>query len=373
VVADRAEYAPPGVPSILVPELAAAADASALSSAGAWPGLDDPFMLSLTSGTTGVPKAIAHTHGSFPRRVRRNLYDTGVAPRLLPPGLHIIVGIGGAFHALFEGGALVFPRGYDALPFLEAVRRHEVTHIMLPPANMANLARASTGPMASLRQVRFLGGTPSAPLVALARERLSPNLLSVYGTVETASIASADGALLARSPTSVGHPCADAVVEVIDEEGRALPAGTSGHLRMRVAEMAQGYFGPDAEDRSRFRDGWYYPRDVGRIDGDGLLYVEGRSDDVINLGGRKFLPAAIEAMLEEHPGVREAAVFLPEGAERLEAAIVGDPALDLAALARSCAQRLELLAPARFHRVASLPRNALGKLEREKLVGSDPH
>jgi acyl-coenzyme A synthetase/AMP-(fatty) acid ligase len=155
---------------------------------------------------------------------------------------------------------------------------------------------------------------------------------------------------------------------VVDDEDRVLPAGEPGHLRVQVACMARGYFGPDAEERSRFRGGWYYTRDVGRLTPEGLLFVEGRSDDILNIGGRKVLPSALEAWLEEFPGVREAAVFLRPGSERLEAAVVAAEGLDVAALARFAAEKLELLAPVRFHQVPGLPRNAMGKLQREKLV-----
>jgi len=133
--------------------------------------------------------------------------------------------------------------------------------------------------------------------------------------------------------------------------------------------MPRGYYGRDA-DSSRFRDGWFYPHDRGYVNADGLVFVEGRVDEILNVGGRKIAPSYAESILEEHAAVQEAAVFpLDEGVEgiRLAAAIVprGTPDLvDLASFARS---RLEIFTPTRFFIVPAIPRNARGKILRKEM------
>jgi acyl-coenzyme A synthetase/AMP-(fatty) acid ligase len=176
---------------------------------------------------------------------------------------------------------------------------------------------------------------------------------------------------LAREPRSAGPPLPDVRFEVLDQAGRVLPRGASGEIRVAFEGMPTGYHGPDAADRSRFRDGWFHPGDHGRLSAEGLVFVEGRIDDIVNVGGRKVSPRYVESILEEFPGVREAAVFVaeegPEG-QRIAAAIVASGPVDWAKLAAHAHAQLDVRAPVRYFEMTSLPRNAMGKLLREGLA-----
>ena len=163
-----------------------------------------------------------------------------------------------------------------------------------------------------------------------------------------------------------------AQLEVVDAQGAPVAAGASGEIRATVEGMPDGYLGADAADRTRFRDGWFYPGDRGHVSAEGLVFVEGRTDELINMGGRKLAPQVAEAILEEHPGVASAAVFVSdEGVEgpRLTALVVASGPLDLGALHRHALARLEVLAPVRYLKVPKLPRNDMGKLVRDALPG----
>jgi acyl-coenzyme A synthetase/AMP-(fatty) acid ligase len=154
------------------------------------------------------------------------------------------------------------------------------------------------------------------------------------------------------------------------EPGVRVQFSEQGEIGVQVPGMPADYHGPDAGQGTRFRDGFFWPGDRARL-ANGRLYVEGRTDDIINFGGRKVSPELVEAALLEFPGVREAACYpISDGAGGIAvaAAIVADPALDRMGLRRHAQQRLDLVAPVRYVEVAALPRNAMGKLERDKLA-----
>jgi acyl-coenzyme A synthetase/AMP-(fatty) acid ligase len=160
------------------------------------------------------------------------------------------------------------------------------------------------------------------------------------------------------------------------EPGVRLELLDDGEVRVAIPGMPDDYYGPDARQRTRFRDGWFHPGDRGRWSPEGRLYIEGRIDHIINTGGRKVSPEYVEAILMEFPGVRDAAAYPIEdgaGGTLIGAAIVVDATLDREALRAHALARLHVMAPARYVEVASLPRNAMGKLERERveLLGSE--
>jgi acyl-coenzyme A synthetase/AMP-(fatty) acid ligase len=162
-----------------------------------------------------------------------------------------------------------------------------------------------------------------------------------------------------------------ATVEVLDASGARCRPGETGALRVRLEGMPHAYWGPDAGDRSRFREGWFHPGDRGRVTPEGLLHVEGRADDIVNIGGRKAEPAYLERALEGHAHVEQAAVFaLPDGdgAPALAAAIVPRPGLSWPALHAFALARLSTLAPTRYYEAAALPRGEMGKLARASLA-----
>lgn len=371
-ISDRSDAAPPGVPLLLLQSLSAKGD-DALGDSGFTPAADTPLRIAMTSGTTGVPRGTLQTQGRFLQRLDRMECDVVERPRVLPPNLHITTGLMQAMHALCRGGTVVFPRGYDTEPFFDAIRRHGVTHVGLPPANLALMLEAlpEDGPaFPTIRHLRIMGGTPSPEFLERTRRRFSPNIYLPYGLGEIGIVAMATPETLAREPRSAGPLLPDVRMDVLDEAGRVLPRGETGEIRVSFDGMATSYYGPDAGDRTRFRDGWFHPGDFGHISAQGLVFVEGRIDDIVNIGGRKVSPRFVETILEEFPGVREAAVFVdgedPAG-KRIAAAIVSSGAVDLAKLDAYARKELDVRAPARYVAVESLPRNAMGKLIRSEL------
>ena len=375
VVTDDPDWAMEGARVVELRTMSADGDEKALDISGFTPDAATPMRIALTSGTTGVPKGVLQTHGSFVKRLDQMACDVVDVPRVLAANLHITMALNLALHAFVKGGAIVFPRGYDSAPYFDALRRHRVTHVALPPANLAVWLPVlpDKGPaFPDLAHVRLIGNTPSQAFLDVTRRRFSERLYMPYGITELGVVAMATPETLASEPRSAGPLGPGVRFETIDEAGKVLPRGSTGEVRLAVDGMPEDYHGPDAGEKTRFRgDGWFYPGDRGFLSDAGLVFLEGRTDDVINVGGRKVSPLFVESILQEHRGVREAAVFVAEeGIEgsRIAAAIVPDGPLDWNALAAFAHAQLEVRAPVRYYEVAALPRNSTGKLMRDDLA-----
>ena len=217
----------------------------------------------------------------------------------------------------------------------------------------------------------YLGGGAVSPALrdALSR-RLSPRLGVLYGASEYGGVAIADERTLAEHPDSVGRVLPWLQVEAIDAQGRPVPPGDVGEIRIRGLAGFPGYHDDPEATAASLRDGWFHPGDLGRVTPDGLVFIDGRIDDVLNVGGIKVLPARIEAVLEAHPDVAESAAFAasgPDGTKVLMAAVVCRGPFDEAALLAHCRTQLGTTAPQRLMRLQALPRNDAGKLVRRTL------
>jgi acyl-CoA synthetase (AMP-forming)/AMP-acid ligase II len=344
------------------------------------PGGEHPWSITLTSGTTGVPKGVARTHAGFFRlcKLEQAAYEIGPETRFLClMDIHNTPVIKLALEVLACGGALVFLHQRfpgAALP----IERHRVTHVFASPMIMQTWLKARPAGRPRFDGIRIVvgGGKTPAALGAAIVERITPHLFLGYGAAEVGLVALIDPETRARHPEAAGRVVPWIEAEVVDPAGRALPAGERGVLRMRGEGVATGYHGmSEAEAGPRFKDGWFYPGDIARIEEKRLLFIEGRTDDAnLNVGGPKIDAAAVEAVLAEHPGVREAAVFAvdtPAGKTRIVAAVAARGALDNAALIRHYRKRggpySELISVVR---VKKLPRNAMGKVLKQDLKRS---
>jgi len=373
LVCESAEEAREGVAVIHLADVRARGDETRLDYLPFLPAADTPMRIGLTSGTTEVQKGFLMTHGSFVRRLDRRFYGDAPRARVIPPLLHITASLQLACHALCAGGSVVFPRSNELDDFFATIRTNAVTHVAVPPANLAAWVALfpDAGPaFPSITHLRIVGLTPSPALVELVRRRITPNAFATYSTSETGVVALATPEILAGVPGSAGRVTPGARLEVVDAEGAPLPAGTSGEIRVATDGMPGGYCGVDA-DAGGFRDGWFYPRDRGHVSADGLVFIAGRIDEILNVGGRKIAPEYLEALLLEHPRVRDAAVFALEeglGGVRLAAAIVPEGGLQWGALADYARARFDVFTPVRYFKVSELPRNAMGKLRRRELA-----
>jgi acyl-coenzyme A synthetase/AMP-(fatty) acid ligase len=351
---------------------------------------DDVGFVLWTSGTTGQPKPILHTHTAYlelldrvlaPLRGTATKTDTSAArarpptPNLIPVSLSLNAGIYNVLFGLRAGAALVIMDGFTPTSFASLVRRFEIRSTVLPPAAIAMLNDAEdVTDLAPLRYVRSI----TAPLSPIAARRFvakfGVSVLNGYGQAEIGEVIGWTAADAREHPDKVGavgraHP--GVAIRVVDDTGSELPVDAVGSLLVRPPSMAAGYAsGGELADRVD-ADGYVVTGDLARVDGDGFVWIEGRAGDLINRGGNKVFPDHVEEVLRLAPEVLDAAVVgLPDdrlGEVPVAFVVTSAPVAD-AALDALCREHLvPYKVPVAFHHVDALPRNEAGKLQRAAL------
>jgi acyl-CoA synthetase (AMP-forming)/AMP-acid ligase II len=350
---------------------------------------DDLQAIVYTSGTTGRPKGVMLTAAAL-----REVAEAGVGMLGLRASDRVGI-VTPLFHlyalrevdaALRAGACLVVARN---LTFPAAVlgQMHEerVTYLSGVPAGFALFVERYGEILARCRghlRAVTLGTAPCPPALAAALRSLLPEtrVILTYGLTEASRVAFRDAEDPDPRPGSIGRPYPGVELRALDDRGRALPPNARGRIALRTPMAAAGYWNrPQASRDLRLEDGFILSPDHGRIDEDGYLYLQGRVDEVINSGGEKVSPDEVEAALRGHPDVADCAVVSaddPDGVlGQIVVAVVVPAAggrLDAADLARFCAGRLEAhKVPRAFRVVASLPRTALGKVDRGRLRAAE--
>jgi long-chain acyl-CoA synthetase len=340
-----------------------------------------------TSGTTGAPKPILHTHrayGELLDRVLGPLRSAGTpsgrppSPNLIPVSLALNAGIYNSLFGLRAGAPLVIMDRFDTTVFAELVRRFEIRSTVLPPAAIAMLNDdPAVTDLTPLRYVRSI----TAPLSPLQARRFTESfgvfVLNSYGQAEVGEVigwTAADAKAHPEKVGAVGRPHAGVGLRIVGEDGAEVAPGQVGELRVRPPNMAAGY-ASGAELADRIDDqGYLGTGDLGRLDEDGFVWIEGRSSDLINRGGNKVFPDEVEEVLCLDPSVSEAAVVgAPDDrlGEVPVAFLVASEELDAEGLVALCRAHLTpYKIPVDFVRVDALPRSEVGKVLRRQLAGA---
>jgi acyl-CoA synthetase (AMP-forming)/AMP-acid ligase II len=339
---------------------------------------DDLFNIMYSSGTTGLPKGIMHSH------YVRSMYCLLMATlfRMTPESRALHTGaimFNGAYVTMmptfYLGGTYVLLRQFDPDAAIAAIERERITHIMLVPTQIiAILGSKAYRPerLASLECILSLG----APLLQEHKDRLNADLphrfYELYGLTEGfITILDRDEAV--RKSGSVGRATQYFEMRIVDAEGRDLPPGEIGEIVGRGPIRMQGYYKRPDLTAQTIRDGWVFSGDMGYVDDEGFLYLVDRKKDMIDSGGMKVYPRDVEEAAARHPAIREVAVFgVPHdkwGETPIAAVILNEAASATAAELRDW---INERVGARYQRVSEVvimkdfPRSAAGKtLKRE--------
>ncbi|MGD8283880.1 MAG: AMP-binding protein [Desulfobacterales bacterium] len=275
---------------------------------------DDPFNIMYSSGTTGLPKGIIHTH-----RIRAAYATTfAAAYRMTPETINLHAGaivFNGAFVDLmptvFVGATYILLSQFEPISYIETIEREKVTHIMVVPAQviaMLNAPNFSHDALKSLEMILSLG----APLHREHKEELNKKLpgrfYELYGLTE-GFVTVLDKNDYAAKPDSVGVPPPFFEMRIKDESGNNLPPGEVGEICGRGPILMPGYYKRTDLTAEAIKDGWLHSGDMGYVDEDGFLYLVDRKKDMIISGGVNVYPRDIEEIVVQHPAVQEAAVF----------------------------------------------------------------
>jgi malonyl-CoA/methylmalonyl-CoA synthetase len=346
---------------------------------------DDLAAILYTSGTTGRSKGAMLSHGNLLSNARVLKSYWGWRPGdVLVHALPIfhVHGLFVASHgALLNGSKMIWFARFE--PKATIARLPEASVFMgVPTLYVRMLAEPSLTREACRNMRLFVAG--SAPLLAETFqawcERTGHTILERYGMSETVMLTSnpCDPALGERRAGTVGFPLPGVGLRVRDEQGADCPVGEIGGIEVSGPNVFAGYWRMPEKTSEEFRvdaDGrrWFKTGDVGRIDERGYVTIVGRSKDLIISGGYNVYPAEIEGYLNEMPGVAESAVIgapHPDFGEAVVALVVPRPGatLDGAALVAGLKSRIaNFKVPKKLFVVAELPRNAMGKVQKNLL------
>jgi acyl-CoA synthetase (AMP-forming)/AMP-acid ligase II len=348
----------------------------------------DIALIQMTSGTTGRPKPVLLRHSGVIELMdavlhkirgasRRAATSSTPMPNLIPVSLSLWAGIYNVLFAFRVGAPVVLMNGFDTQRFARLVEEYQIRSTVLPPAAMTMLVDdPSIEHLTPLRFVRSITA-PLSPLQARRfHERFGVSVLNSYGQTEIGGEIIGWNAADSREfgvakLGAVGRPHQGVDVRV---------DGESGELHVRTPAMSAGYAdGSDLADRLT-PDGWFRTGDIGRVDNDGFVWIDGRVSDMINRGGLKVFPGEVEEVLRLDDTVADVAVAgVPDDrvGEVPVAFVVLQQGLefDVTALDALCRTHLApYKVPVRYERLAALPRNDVGKvLTRELVRGAGAH
>jgi len=346
-------------------------------------GSDDPMTIVYSSGTTGVPKGILHTHGSRLGLAWQFGMALGVTPRTrslltTPPssnGTMILL-----LPTLYAGGTCILARTFSAPEFISLVASHDVTHAFAVPTQLKGLMQVAGDDGSVFKGMRCVvssGAPMPADVKAWLLRHAEHCLHEVWGFSEGVATGIYPGEF-ARMPHSVGRALPGTQIKLIDEQGRETLHGP-GEIVGRSIMMMREYFNrPDANEAIAWRDVdgalFYRTGDLGEVDAQGYLTLRGRIKEMIISGGLNVYPIDLEGVLREHSDIDDAAVVgVPheKWGEVPVAFVIARPGRQIRApeVMSWCNERV-----GKHQRLADLivrtqdfPRNALGKVLKTEL------
>jgi acetyl-CoA synthetase len=351
---------------------------------------DDPSIIIYTSGTTGAPKGALHAHRVILGNIPGFVYSHDFFPQ---PGDVFWspadwAWAGGLFDALLPswhfGMPVVGYRGrFDAEKAFYLLQKYKGTSTFLFPTALKLMMKAFPSPKdrfdLKLRSLMSAGEAVGVTLIEWAREQLGVTINEMFGQTEINYVVGNCQAAWPVKPGSIGRPYPGHRVAVIDEYGNRVPPGELGEIAIKREQdpvFFLEYWKNEKATKEKYIGDWAVTGDQGRMDEDGYLWYQGRSDDVIKSAGYRIGPAEIENCLVKHPAVANAAVIGKADADRgaiVKAFIVLQPGT---AASQELLEDIQKhvrgrLAPYEYPReiefIDALPMTTTGKVQRKEL------
>ncbi len=331
-----------------------------------------------TSGTTGTPKGAQRNASAAGMGALANLIAVVPYRRddivFCPAPMFHSFGLATFAVSSALGTTMVLPEKFDPEDSLRLIAQHRATAASFVPVMIKRIVSLpeevrSRYDLSSLRVVLASGSAISPGLRAAAKDVFGDVLYDLYGSTEIGWVTIATPEDMKTKPTTVGRPVPGIEIAVFSAQGEKLPAGETGELFIKSDILFEGYTSGETKDE---RDGYMSIGDVGHLDEDGHLFIEGRADDMVIVGGENIYPIEIEALIESIDGVNEAAVLGvadEEYGEVLAAFVAGSASREQ--ITKVCKQELaSFKVPRRIEKVPELPRTSTGKVIKRELIAS---
>ena len=343
------------------------------------PSGDDPAAIYYTSGSTAKPKGVTHTASSI-LDTAHSRATTAEAKHddvwiLSTQLVHVSASLGSLMPAISVGGTVVFLEEFSPQLWLRAFDQHRPTRSVILPALLHDILECEEAKQVDFSKMRSL---------ECAGDFVTPDLYDAWEALSSLPITQMIGmteceGYCGRHPGdpvkrgSAGKPRLNVEVRVVDAEGKDLPSNQIGELCLRSKSMMVGYWNDPKNTEATIKNGWLYSGDEGRIDEDGDIWFVGRFKEIIIKKGSNIAPGEVESVLDQHPDIAESAVVgTPPGpkGQRIVAYVELEPghSLDEKAVADWTGQYIsDFKVPDAWVVVGSMPRNAVGKLDRAAL------
>jgi acyl-CoA synthetase (AMP-forming)/AMP-acid ligase II len=344
------------------------------------PSPDDVALVLHTSGSSGRPKPVPLRHRHVSASVAHIVGSYRLGPDdvslCVMPLFHAHGFVASLLATLASGGTVVLPPRFTPFGLWRLVREHRVTWFSAAPAvHRLLLVRVSTrvAPPRTLRFIRSSSAALTARSTLAMEAAFGVPVLEAYGMTEAChQISSNPLPPGERKPGTVGMGTG-VQVAIIGEDGRHLPAGTTGEVVIQGPNVTDGDDTPEGAAVS-FIDGWLRTGDLGVLDHSGCLTLVGRTKDLISRGAEKISPQELDEVLLTHPDVVDAVCFgvaHPVWGEEVAGVVVpraGATATEADLLAYCREHRAEFACPKQIHLTEAIPRGASGKVNRHLLA-----
>lgn len=343
---------------------------------------DDDALIMYTSGTGGSPKGVLlsyrHLSGS-PEAMKYfvDLTDSDVKLNCLP--LSHSGGLIYLQNSLIFGITLILMERFSPLEFLKLIEKHRVSCFHIVPSMYYAILQLKEFEKHDLSSLRWMVvfGAPSAPDVLRRFNQHCPNthLLNGWGLTETCPPNTVIP-LGSKNIASVGKPAPWVEIAIIDEQDEPVAPGEIGEIAIKSWVVMKGYYKNPEETKRVLKNGWFYTGDLGRFDEEGFLYIAGRKKEMIKVSGQLVYAPEVEAVIQKHHDVLEAAVIgAPDElrGETVKAFVVKNSQSILSEneLRIFCQEHLaHFKVPHAIKFIDSLPKNRTGKIDKELLKRS---
>ena len=334
----------------------------------------------LTSGTTGTPKGAPRGESGLDGAVAllsKMPFHTGGTTYIVAPLFHTW-GWAHLNMAMLLGSTIVLRRKFDPADCLETIQEHDVDALIVIPVMMQRIMKLSEkqrdGDWSKLKVVAASGSALPGDLATEWMDAFGDNLYNTYGSTEVAWATIAQPADMREAPGTAGKAPYNTVVKIYDEKGNPVEQGESGRIFVGNTMLFGGYTGDEAESKEMI-DGLMSSGDVGKLDENGRLFVEGRDDEMIVSGGENVFPKEVEDCLQRHENVQDVAAIGVDDddyGKRLRAFVVKDGDVDEDTLKKHVKDNLaRYKVPREIVFLDELPRNATGKVLKKDLKEYD--